>query len=666
MSVGKTLQMPALGRPFKLGMLYDCREDAIVPGMTLWDPENLKTDTGVQNKPKNEFEIIASESIEDKSSALNVEASLKASFLCGLVEVEGSAQYLNDQKTSKKQARVTLKYNATTRFEELSMKHLGRGNVKHPDVFEKGIATHVVTGILYGAQVMIKKIPTFSIEGKGRLQMEDKDRADIDKFSCKFYGDFNLEKSPVSFTDAVEVYQSLPKLLGANGENAVPVKVWLLPLTALDSTAAKLVRDISVRLVNEAQSVLEDFYDLELRCNDAVKTTTVQIFPQIGKKIKSFKDFCTEFKLEFQKLLAKKLPVIRGGGEEETQLVEILKKRTSSPFNSSNLSDWMEYKEREMGILKSYTKMMKNTTVVQPKQLDEEILNTEKTVCFVFTSLGAKEPYLESLEKYLKEGQDSAASHELEKEQWYCSRDVANAMRLKAKLFNDFAEANKENKNVKFLIMALTDENHKGTCIYLYEGGSFPNENFEPTSKPEKIAVSDIDYNTAILKISPPTFGATNITSYCVEFKADGEEEWHQISVPRPDEVTLKDLDPNTEYRVRCRAVTSVGFSPVYEMETPMKTLPCSAPGKLQVEVTSSEMSVKWEKPAVFGKNAEILGYVVEFAQINKGKDLKWNYKYSAVQRVIISELESETKYAVRVHCDCGFLGEAKIVKKFM
>uniref|UniRef100_A0AAV2MQR0 Fibronectin type-III domain-containing protein n=1 Tax=Knipowitschia caucasica TaxID=637954 RepID=A0AAV2MQR0_KNICA len=279
--------MPALGRPFTLGMLYDCREDSIVPGITLWDLDHLRTDTATQVKPDSELEIVASESIEDKSSALNVEAALKAGFLCGLVEVDGSAKYLNDQKSSKYQARVTLKYKATTRFEELTMKHLGRGNVKHPDVFDKGLATHVVTGILYGAQaffvfdcemskseneqdvqgdlqLMIKKIPSLSIEGKGALKMSDEDKAKVEKFSCKFYGDFNLEKSPVTFADAVEVYQTLPKLLGDHGNRSVPVKVWLLPLTALDSAAARLVREISVRLVKECQHVLEDFHDLEL------------------------------------------------------------------------------------------------------------------------------------------------------------------------------------------------------------------------------------------------------------------------------------------------------------------------------------------------------------------------------------------------------------------
>ncbi|KAK7938294.1 hypothetical protein WMY93_001620 [Mugilogobius chulae] len=187
------------------------------------------------------------------------------------------------------------------------MKHLGRGNVKHPDVFDKGLATHVVSGILYGAQAffvfdrevsktenqqdvegnvqaIIKKIPSFSIEGKGELKMNDEDKASVDKFSY-----------------AVEVYQSLPKLLK---ESDVPVKVWLLPLTTLDSAAARLVREISVHLVKEAQSVLEDFNDLELRCNDALKTKTVGL----------------------SKLLARKLPAIRGGGEEEAGLADVLRR----------------------------------------------------------------------------------------------------------------------------------------------------------------------------------------------------------------------------------------------------------------------------------------------------------------------------------------------------
>ncbi|XP_056246295.1 uncharacterized protein LOC130178251 [Seriola aureovittata] len=688
----RTMEMAALGRPFSLGMLYDCRQDSLIPGMTLWDCNDLEKDTRERPKPNSNFEIVASESIEDKSSSLKVEASLKASFLGGLVEVDGSAKYLNDSKASRNQARVSLKYETTTKFQQLSMSHLGRGNVKHPYVFDKGIATHVVTGILYGAQaffvfdrevsekedhqdiqgnlkVMIKKIPLLAIEGEGSLKMEDKDRATVDKFSCKFHGDFSLKKNPVSFQDAVEVYQSLPKLLGANGENAVPMKVWLLPLTILDSSAAQLVRQISIRLVQEAQSVLEDFSELAMRCNDAMRTTTAQQFPQIGKKLKSFKEMLSEFKLELQRKLAKKLPSIRGGGEEEAVLAEILKKRHSSPFNSKNLNEWMDCKDGELCILKSFTNMMKSTKIIQSQSdLYKETLSAEHAVCFVFTSLGSDEPYLSALSNYLRgttEPDDAQHPHtrDVEREQWYLSNKVPDSMRNKAKLFSNFAEANKENKNIKFLTVGLTNETQKGSSIYLYKDGISVSENFEPPSEPETVTGSDINHNSVTLKISPPRFGAENITSYCVEYCVRGEEGWQQHTASKAEEVTVSDLSPDTEYVFRCRAVTSVGVGPVNEVNASIKTLPCSPPGKPQVEPNSSEISVSWQKPAELGQDVQIWSYIVEYAQKDKEvkeEDLQWKQKMSRAEKAIISGLQSETEYAVRIRCDCSLVGRSK------
>ncbi|XP_053186877.1 uncharacterized protein LOC128369826 [Scomber japonicus] len=785
-----TMEVAALGRPFSLGMLYDCRKDSLIPGMTLWDLNDLKND--IQERPQhyNNFEIVASESIADKSSALNVQASLKASFLGGLVEVGGSAKYLNDSKTSKNQSRVTLNYQATTKMKELSMNQLGRGNVKHPYVFDKGIATHVVTAILYGAQaffvfdrevsdeeshqdiqgnlkVMIKKIPCLSIEGGGSLKMDDKDIEKVEKFSCKFHGDFLLKKSPTTFQDAVQVYQSLPQLLGTNGENAVPMKVWLMPLVSLDSKAAKLVRQISIRLVQKCQSVLEDFTELEMRCNDAIRTTTAQQFPQIGDKLKTLAEFCSEYKLEFQQNLAKILPSIRGGGKEEAVLAEILKKRHSSPFNNKSLKEWMDCKEREIYTLQSFTNKMKNIKIVPSQShLYKETLNVEHAVCFVFTSLGSAEPYLSALSNYLKEkpkpdDPQDPRCHDIEKEQWYASKEVSDAMRHKAKLFSDFAEANKENKNIKFLTVGLTNETHKGSSIYVYEVGFTVSENFEPPSKPETVTAGDVTHNSVTLKIPPPRFGAENITSYCVEYCVSGEDGWKQtpaakaeevtvsglthnteymfrcravtsvgvgpagevsghiktfpcsppgkpqvetnsgdvthnsvtLKIPPPrfgaenitsycveycvsgedgwkqtaaakaEEVTVSGLTPNTEYMFRCRAVTSVGVGPAGEVSGHIKTLPCSPPGKPQIETNSSEISVSSEKPAEIGQDVHILSYIVEYAQTEKEvkeEDLQWNQMVSRAEKGIISGLQSDTEYTVRVRCDCGEAGRSK------
>ncbi|XP_062392824.1 uncharacterized protein LOC134080409 [Sardina pilchardus] len=709
-----TMVVAALGRPFGLGMLYDCRRDLLVPGLTMWDHNDLEKCIRKIPKHDSSFDIVATESIEDKSSALNLETSLRASFLSGLVQVQGSAKYLNDERTSKNQARVTLTYKTTTQFQELSMNHLGSDNIKHQNVLDKNIATHVVTGIQYGAQaffifdrevceeennqdiqgnmkVMINKIPRLSVEGEGTLKMEDKDKVNVAKFSCKFHGDFCLEKNPVSFQDAVEVYQSLPTLLGANRENAVPMMVWLLPLASLVSSAAKLVRQISIGLVQEAQNVLQDFSELDMRCNDAMRAPIAKQFPQISKKIRVFKEMCSQFKSEFQQTLAKKLPAIRGGGEEEAVLADILKKRHSSPFNTKDLNEWMDCKEKEIFMLTYFTNMMKNAKIISNiNHLLKEGDSKEFALCFVFTSLESDKPYLSALSMFLRgtiepDNTQNPHNRDVEKEDWHALKEFTDEMRKSVKLFSDFAEANKENENIKFLVVGSLNETQKGSAIHLYVHGCIVSENFEPPSKPETVTTSDINHNRVTLKISPPRFGAESITSYSVEYCVRGDDGWQKQTVPiaeevtvsdlrprvtvsdlrprvtvsdlRPiaEEVTVSDLRPNTEYLIRCRAVTSAGVGPASEVS--VKTLPCSPPGKPQViEANSSDITVSWMKPADIGQGVQTLSYIVEYAKTG----LQWNKQESNRERATISGLQAETNYTVRVSCDCGVAGRSK------
>ncbi|KAK2887459.1 hypothetical protein Q8A67_015687 [Cirrhinus molitorella] len=151
-SVGvNVIETAALGRPFQLGMLYDCRKDALIPGITLWDKEQLQQSIRTHPQINTNFKVTASDSIEDKSSVLNIDSCLEMSLLGGLLYVGGAAKYLNDTKKSFKQQRLTLHYHSTSKFEELTMNHLASGNIAHHEVFENDTATHVVTAVLYGA-----------------------------------------------------------------------------------------------------------------------------------------------------------------------------------------------------------------------------------------------------------------------------------------------------------------------------------------------------------------------------------------------------------------------------------------------------------------------------------------------------------------------------------
>ncbi|KAI1893296.1 hypothetical protein AGOR_G00122240 [Albula goreensis] len=420
----KVIEVAALGRPLHPGMLYDCRSDTFIPGVSLWDEAAIKRDMSVKPQPRSSFHFTAFDSLSEKANLLDVSASLKASFLGGLVEVGGSASYLNDRASSMHQCRVTMQYKQTTEYKQLTMTQLGK--VTYPQVFDQKTATHVVTAVLYGAEafmvfdqmasddkekqdikgnldVMIKKIPLIDISGSGRLVMSDEEKKKVERFSCKFHGDFALRQNPSTYEEAVLVYKQLPKLLGEKGENAVPVRVWLYPLEKLDSKAAKLMREIEEKMVSEVEVVMEQLHEASMRANDLVSHCD-------AIKVTTIKDKLTEFQRKFKGYtlpllhnLGKVLPAIRAGSVEEQKLVDILKTHHESPFNKSKMSKWLDGKESEIGVLRSCINTVPSVPIVSPGPQLNSILFSPKEDCVImlsFTSLEYHEPYLSSLSEY--------------------------------------------------------------------------------------------------------------------------------------------------------------------------------------------------------------------------------------------------------------------------
>ncbi|KAI4894204.1 hypothetical protein NFI96_026608 [Prochilodus magdalenae] len=652
MSSSETIELAALGRPFQLGMLYDCRRDALIPGITLWDSEMLMRNVNVRPQPNTDFKIIASDSCEEKMSALNVTASLEASFLSGLVSVKGSAKFLNDKKKSTRQSRVTLQYKTTTRFEQLTMDHLGAGNIKHCNVFQEGSATHVVTALLYGAhaffvfdqevssnenhqeihgnlQATIKKIPLISIEGQASLDMSETDKQNTNKFTCTFHGDLALENNPVSYQDAIKVYSQIPKLLGENGKHAVPVSVWLYPLKKLDSAAAKLVREISISLVRGAQRIMDELDDTDMQRKDLMKVDMADQFPEIKAKLKKFKSLCSEYKLVFQKQLSGLLPSIRGGGKEEQELVTLITKKERSPFQSVLMSAYLDDREREMNVVRSYLEIMTDVPVLSSKDLDKAVLKstTDYVVAFAFSYLKEEESYLSDLEEYLKEvsrnGKEPLsyeATPPKQTEQWFCSNNATALTRQNIRLFLDFKTANSEAQNIYFCIVSIADNVATPSSIHVYEKGIHLSSRFELPSQPPVPTVLNAEHDCMHLKLKPPAHGISSVESYRVLYQTKQSSEWTEVTTEGNFlEVTIKQLEPNKEYRFKCKAACRAGVS-LSSLETAIfKTRPCGPPGQLRLKcMESDKITITWDMPTSIGDDIQVSGYVVEFQEKSK------------------------------------------------
>ncbi|XP_051572430.1 neoverrucotoxin subunit alpha-like [Myxocyprinus asiaticus] len=583
----EAIEVAALGRPLFPGMLYDCRKDSFIPGVTLWDKKSLYEDLDTRTQLQTDLKFSSSDSISDKSSLLDVSASLKASFLGGLVEVGGSAKYLRDTKSSNQQSRVIMHYSETSRFEQLTMTQLGK--ITYPQVFEQKTATHVVTAVLYGAQavmvfdrafsedenkqeiegnlnVMVKKIPAFSIEGQGAVKMGDGEKKMAENISCTFYGDFQLQQNPTTYMEALQVYKQLPTLLKDNPQNVVPVKVWLYPLHLLDTKAAKFVREISTSLISNAEEIIEELAEVERRCNDLFRNTLVNVFSDIKERLHSYQISFNKYKLVLQKALCRVLPAIRGGGMEQQSLEDILNIHNSSPFNASMLNQWLDDAKSELHHLTSCTKSLKGIQTEDTDGLTTILLDPDidVVVCLTFTSLKYKDPYLSNLKDFLK----SEDFKDLEKkvtlssiaavEKWFNNPEIITKMRENCSHFKGYLEANKDDTRICFIVSAIYDSSLPGSTIYLYEKGKLIDKQFQPVYKPPPPIVVNILGRKVTLKLQKSPAGETMY--YRVEYKADGEEIWHIVDTD-DENCTLEGLELGKSYLVRYRVVSKVGIS---------------------------------------------------------------------------------------------------------
>ncbi|XP_071944804.1 uncharacterized protein [Antedon mediterranea] len=689
------INVPALGRPFRLGMLYDCLNEKLIHGITLWDNDYLQHHLVSQPQVSANFKIHTEESIADKANALDINASLKLSILGGLVEVSGSAKYLNDRKSSNNTVRVSMHYKCTTKFEEITMEHMDKGKIMHHDVFEYGIATHVVIGIKYGGQAFFVFEKQFSeretqknvhgdlhdaikaLPGIASLDSTENLKDKVDGFEFIFYGDCIPPTNPTTYLDAVKLYKDLPKLMG-KAKNSVPMHVWLYPLEKLDSKAAKLVREISFTLVDRTEKTLEQLQSLEIRCKDLAGSEPCQKFHVIRKTINNFQEMIEEYKFTFQKQIMQVLPNIRRGGSYEVVLEDIIEKRKTSPFDHRHLSNWMEEAEALVRVAGTYVSSMSEIHFAHsPGVFSATIFNPSNRyiVCFTMRFV-KKSKLLTAMQSYLRRIKDADYNCDGENvSKDYLYDALADTIVQNARQFKEFAAANTGSSGTCFIVHEDKKElENPGGFIFLYKDGKLMDRNFKPPSKPGRPTFVDSTHDSIQLKWKVPDQGVSIITYYVVSYKQsnDSETDWTTVSTSNKKcSFTANDLKIASVYLFQVKAVCEAGVSRASVESEPMTTGPTCPPSKPEVKLAAGlVIGVKWNSPDIIAENVDIKVYDVQYCMM----DTTAETGHIEVDKMIWCDMmpvlhntpEAEHKainnkiYMYRVRADCGDAGQSK------
>ena len=153
-SLGEVMVRPDLGRHVTLGTLYDAVRDAPLHSQ-LWPKSLLEHSSLVETVPADhsQFQMTKSENLEERAKLQDIEVEVTVAIAGGFVSVGGSARFLKEKHSSRYTASVVANYHVQTQRRALNVNdpRLCRERLEAPPELQH--ATHLVTNVVYGADV---------------------------------------------------------------------------------------------------------------------------------------------------------------------------------------------------------------------------------------------------------------------------------------------------------------------------------------------------------------------------------------------------------------------------------------------------------------------------------------------------------------------------------
>eukprot|EP00063_Salmo_salar_P025243 XP_014000078.1 PREDICTED: uncharacterized protein LOC106571461 isoform X1 [Salmo salar] len=653
------VEVPALGRPIHPGMLYDCCSESFTPDV-LCDSDNKIKGKISLPFPFTETKVIETDSLQERFRALGLDQPIRTSFLSGLVEVRGAAEYLNHPLLHKGDY-VTLHYKRTTRLDQLTSFLLEK--VRRPEVIQQQTATHVVMAVTYGTQAFIvcktnRTWTTSKVINKLKKMIQlltaEDEAAQLAKSSgltCTYYGDLETNRGDREITD---LCKSFPKLLGPSGEKAVPLRVWLCPLKNLHP-AATCVREMSEDLQSRVEREMEHYRCIGTRCEEIVKHEWVSKVQDLKDKLIHFIDLIQQYLAQLQKLMGRVLVSVRSGVQEEKAVEEEMIGHDLSPFRMEATGQWLDDKQAELKFLESLDSKIRSK-MVSTDQLQKVISNskTDTVVCFTLTSLGETDQYLSSLKQHLDSLQTyshTRPGHRYQHTQpWFKSEENKERVTTAARAFLDFIVT----KKLKFVATSIPDDSTPGASIRLYQGGKLVDSDYEAVSKPETVKVVDTQQSSVTLCLSPSKTGQTD--RFRVEYRPvrpdlfflHEEKNWRSMMTRENGEAfVISGLERDTQYQIRHRAEDMAGVTSEFSDITVTETGSGSEPGRPVVQSADrNSVSLTWRRPAEAAEGRPVLHYRLEYRE--EGQE-EWVILLTDRDECVYSLTPTHTSCRVRV-----------------
>ncbi|RXN24388.1 verrucotoxin subunit beta-like protein [Labeo rohita] len=211
-----------------------------------------------------------------------------------------------------------------------------------------------------------------------------------------------------------------------------------------------------------------------MKCSDLLKDSPAVTFAAFHEQILQMKQNCHNYKLRLMNKLGCLLPNIRGDVMKETALNDFLQEHEESPFNESDLTEWLNERERESEIIKTVLRQLKDYGAQVEVNIDAILMDLEvgNLVSYTFTSLNWSDIILPKQKAYLSsstKAENVEITPDIKQKSWLTA-EIQKTMRRNLEIFKNLMNS-KDCKPAKFIVSSKEMKNNPGSCILLYESG---------------------------------------------------------------------------------------------------------------------------------------------------------------------------------------------------
>ncbi|CAF0965044.1 unnamed protein product [Rotaria sp. Silwood1] len=585
-----TLKIMALGRPFKLGMLYDYRTDQLISDTSLWNSNPSSEYINCQPLSWNKCELYITDSFTENADLLGIDNNLKLSVLANLVQLSDSAKLIDNQEKKNHVLRFILKYSIKKRIHALTMTCINKNYTKYKEILNQQIATHVVTDILYGGEIFfvfdrilsvdenrkniensiklfLKKIETFQILDNGELDWKNHEKKLAETLTCQCYSDFQIQTNPTTFEEIVKLYQELSKLIHQNTDNTIPKQVWMYPLYLLDEfqLAKKNFYEISNDMLIKILELFNNLYRLKVIFNNLkISLSSMQMFSRTEQQLLTYFTQLSEIENHLRNHLMQLLPKIRSGSMNEIALNDLFKDLDLSSSNQQRLNDWIQFKTDEINIFKDFRNdLRKQDNIHQLSCSFDEVQNQFKSkfiLRLIIHVTEKKDSFLNEIFQYNNNDITKPINQNTNQDYWFNENNLS-LIQNQISLFIEFARFNYSKPNIEFIVneeYADEFQMNKGVTSILYQNG-IP-INFKIPSRPEQPHTTNVSDHSLTLHWSKPIHGSQSIEQYKIYSRNTSNYKWKLLLTTK--DTTLSVNIPNLmkkKYQFRIQGTTFVG-----------------------------------------------------------------------------------------------------------